>query len=83
MEDPKDLKLGFTLKELTFSGSNERDAVPGNSSTLELRDNKLVCVEYPALISRVDKMLETLGGEKTVSDVSKLETARYISRVFM
>ncbi|XP_051906061.1 general transcription factor 3C polypeptide 5 [Hippocampus zosterae] len=68
MEDPKDLKLGFTLKELTFSGSNERDIVPGNSSTLELRDNKLVCVEYPALVSRVDKMLETLGGEKTVSD---------------
>ncbi|XP_061655073.1 general transcription factor 3C polypeptide 5 [Phyllopteryx taeniolatus] len=68
MEDPKDLKLGFTLKQLTFCGLNEQDNVSGSSSTLELRDNKLVCVEYPGLVSSVDKMLETLGGEKTLSE---------------
>uniref|UniRef100_A0A3Q3X0S4 Uncharacterized protein n=1 Tax=Mola mola TaxID=94237 RepID=A0A3Q3X0S4_MOLML len=38
-----------------------------DSSTVELRANKLVCVEYPALVTSVDKMLETLGGEQAVS----------------
>ncbi|XP_057674500.1 general transcription factor 3C polypeptide 5 [Corythoichthys intestinalis] len=63
----EDLKLGFTLKELTFSGLNEQDEASRNSTTLELHDDKLVCVEYPAIISSVDKMLETLGGEQTLS----------------
>ncbi|XP_054613736.1 general transcription factor 3C polypeptide 5 isoform X1 [Dunckerocampus dactyliophorus] len=67
MEEARDLKLGFTLKELTLSELRDRDEVPGCSSTLELGDDKLVCVEYPALISSVDKMLQTLGGEQTVS----------------
>uniref|UniRef100_A0A4W6FCU3 Ral transcription factor IIIC subunit 5 n=1 Tax=Lates calcarifer TaxID=8187 RepID=A0A4W6FCU3_LATCA len=31
------------------------------SSTVELRDNRLVCVEYPGVISSVPRMLETLG----------------------
>ncbi|XP_035246853.1 general transcription factor 3C polypeptide 5 [Anguilla anguilla] len=42
--------------------------VPGTSAVLPLRqDCRLVCVEYPGLVVNVDKMLETLGGEKTVS----------------
>ncbi|XP_041826814.1 general transcription factor 3C polypeptide 5 [Melanotaenia boesemani] len=61
-----EVTLNFTLKELSFSGPTE-DAVPGSSSTLELSDKKLVCVEYPAVVSNVDKMLQTLGGEQTVS----------------
>ncbi|KAJ8286299.1 hypothetical protein GJAV_G00036870 [Gymnothorax javanicus] len=31
------------------------------------QDCKLVCVEYPGRVINVDKMLETLGGEQTVS----------------
>uniref|UniRef100_A0A7N8Y0V7 General transcription factor IIIC, polypeptide 5 n=1 Tax=Mastacembelus armatus TaxID=205130 RepID=A0A7N8Y0V7_9TELE len=67
MADKTELKLNFTLKELTLSCPNEDVHVPGSSSNVELRDNKLVCVEYPAVISSVDKMLQTLGGEQTVS----------------
>ncbi|XP_059214426.1 general transcription factor 3C polypeptide 5 [Centropristis striata] len=66
MADCKELKLDFTLKELSLSDPTE-DAVPGSSSSVELRDNRLVCVEYPALVANVDKMLETLGGEKAVT----------------
>lgn len=62
-------KLDFTLKELTLCSQSED--VPGSSSTLELRTNKLVCVEYPAVVTNVDKMLETLGSEQTVSKVSR------------
>lgn len=69
MADCKELKLDFTLKELTLSSQSED--VPGSSSTVELRDNKLVCVEYPAVVTSVDKMLETLGGEQAVSKVSR------------
>lgn len=68
MADSVELKLDFTLKELSFSSLTED--VRGSSSTVELRDRKLVCVEYPAVVQSVDKMLETLGGEKTVSKVS-------------
>ncbi|KAG8010853.1 General transcription factor 3C polypeptide 5 [Nibea albiflora] len=67
MADSTELKLDFTLKELTLSGQSEDVDVPGSSSTVELRDSKLVCVEYPAVISSVDKMLDTLGGEQGVS----------------
>ncbi|XP_077478526.1 general transcription factor 3C polypeptide 5 [Stigmatopora argus] len=63
----EDLKLGLTLKELTFCALNEQDDAFRRSTTLELPDNKLLNVEYPAIISSVDKMLDTLGGEKTVS----------------
>ncbi|KAF3702269.1 General transcription factor 3C polypeptide 5 [Channa argus] len=65
MGDSSELKLDFTLKELTLSCQNED--VPGSSSTVELKDGKLVCVEYPAVVRSVDTMLETLGGEETVS----------------
>lgn len=69
MADNKELKLDFTFKELTLSSKSED--VPGSSSTVELRANKLVCVEYPAVVTSVDKMLETLGGEQAVSKVSR------------
>nr|XP_061836875.1 general transcription factor 3C polypeptide 5-like [Nerophis lumbriciformis] len=67
MEEATDLKIGLTLKELTVSGLSDGDEVAGCSSTLELQDLKLVCVEYPAIIASVDKMLHTLGGELTMS----------------
>ncbi|XP_040013848.1 general transcription factor 3C polypeptide 5 [Xiphias gladius] len=67
MADSNELKLDFTLKELTLSCQGEDVDVPGSSSAVELRDNKLVCVEYPAVVSNVAKMLETLGGEQAVS----------------
>lgn len=68
MADSVELKLDLTLKELSLSCLSE--AVRGSSSTVELRDRKLVCVEYPAVVHSVDKMLDTLGGEQTVSKVS-------------
>lgn len=68
MEVSKEVKLGFTLKELSISCRTED--VPSSSSTVELRDTRLVCVEYPAVVKHVDKMLETLGDEETVSKVS-------------
>lgn len=70
--EPRYQRLDFTLKELTLPGAAE-DAVPGSSSTLELRDRKLVCVEYPAVVHNTDKMLDTLGGEQAVSKVSGVE----------
>lgn len=30
---------------------------------------KFVCVEYPGIVKNVDKMLETLGGRETISEV--------------
>ncbi|KAM7369279.1 hypothetical protein PAMP_013560 [Pampus punctatissimus] len=72
MADPKEMKqrcsitkLDITLRELTLSCQAED--VPGNSSTVELQDKKLVCVEYPAVVRNVNKMLDTLGGEQAVS----------------
>lgn len=67
MADCKEAKLEFTLKELTLSSQSED--VPGSSSTVALRSNKFVCVEYPAVVTNVDKMLETLGGEENLSKV--------------
>ncbi|XP_008286561.1 general transcription factor 3C polypeptide 5 [Stegastes partitus] len=67
MAENKDLKLDFTLKELTLAPQPEHHDVPGGSSSVELRDKRLVCVEYPAVVRSVDKMLETLGGEATVT----------------
>ncbi|XP_029371301.1 general transcription factor 3C polypeptide 5 [Echeneis naucrates] len=62
-EQPKHI----TLKELSISCPSAAESVPGNSSTVPLRDTRLVCVEYPAVINDVDRMLDSLGGEKTVS----------------
>ncbi|XP_042365290.1 general transcription factor 3C polypeptide 5 [Plectropomus leopardus] len=67
MAESKELKLDFILKELSLSPQTDAQDVPGSSSSVELQDHKLVCVEYPAVVTSVDKMLETLGGEKTVS----------------
>lgn len=64
------MKMDFTLKELSLSDPPDHENVPGSSGAVELRDRRLVCVEYPAMIASVDKMLDTLGGEKTVSKVS-------------
>lgn len=73
MADFSEVKVNFTLKELSLSGQNE-GSVPGSSRSLELRDKKrLVCVEYPAVVTSVDKMLETLGGEQTISKVRKTD----------
>lgn len=68
MAESDEGKLDFTLNELTLSGKSED--VPGSSSTVELRPDRLVCVEYPAVITSVEKMLETLGGQPLVSKVS-------------
>lgn len=67
MADCKEVKLDFTLKELTLSSQSED--VPGSSSAVALRSNRFVCVEFPAAVTDVDKMLETLGGEEQLSKV--------------
>ncbi|XP_038124176.1 general transcription factor 3C polypeptide 5 isoform X1 [Cyprinodon tularosa] len=64
--DPRTTKLHFTLKELSLSARSEA-ATPGGSSLVELRSKKLVCVEYPGMVASVERMLETLGGEQTVT----------------
>lgn len=74
MADCKELKLDFTLKELNLSSQSED--VPGSSSTVALRSNKFVCVEYPAVVTNVDKMLETLGGEEKLSKVGMHDRGR-------
>lgn len=79
MADSKELKLDFTLKELTLSCQTED--VPGNSSTVELQDKRLVCVEYPAAVNNVNKMLETLGGETAVSKVSRTCCGVYVHSI--
>ena len=78
MDDSSDLKLDFTLKELSLSGATG-DAEAGGSAIVDLRDRKLVCVEHPAVVHSVEKMLETLGGEQTVSKVStSWDTSLYL-----
>lgn len=81
MADVRDAKLDFTLKELTFSHPAKHEDVPGSSSTVELQDNKLVCVEYPGVFSSADRMLATLGSEqkvtKTYANPSKRLELRY------
>lgn len=84
--------LNFTMKEITgtrqsVSGSTSDETftasvVPESSSTLSLsEDNKLVCVEYPGIISNVDKMLESIGGiqgmSKTYADPSRRLELRF------
>lgn len=67
MADCKESKLDFTLQELTLSSQSEH--VPGSSSTVALHSKRFVCVEYPAVVTNVDKMLETLGGKDNLSKV--------------
>lgn len=63
-------KLDFTLIELNAANcKSEEDNLRGSSATVELRDNRLVCVEYPAVVKSATNMLATLGGEHTVSKV--------------
>lgn len=71
MADSKEQKLDFTLKELSLSSQSED--VPGSSSTVPLRSHRFVCVEYPAVVTDVDRVLETLGGE---GNLSKVRTQR-------
>ena len=51
------------------------DSEEGNSSARESQNAaqglpRFVCVEFPARVQNVDKMLKTLGGEETISNVS-------------
>ena len=39
-------------------------------NNVPIRRDKFVCIEYPGQVKNVDKMLETLGDEETVSKVS-------------
>ncbi|XP_012685532.2 general transcription factor 3C polypeptide 5 [Clupea harengus] len=50
--------------------------ITGNSATVSLPDNRLVCVEYPGFVINVDKMLDTIGGEKGVSKTYSDSTKR-------
>uniref|UniRef100_A0A8C8EJ85 General transcription factor 3C polypeptide 5 n=1 Tax=Oncorhynchus tshawytscha TaxID=74940 RepID=A0A8C8EJ85_ONCTS len=57
--------------------------VPGSSATLSLsEDNRLVCVEYPGIISNVDNMLETIGGIQGVSNLHTTINASALSLSF-
>ncbi|XP_062334835.1 general transcription factor 3C polypeptide 5 isoform X1 [Osmerus eperlanus] len=72
MANSKDFNRNFTLKEITNTSQQESkdlgEEVPGSSATFIVpSDSKLVSVEYPGIISSVDMMLETVGGEKAVS----------------
>ncbi|KAJ8260686.1 hypothetical protein COCON_G00164090 [Conger conger] len=54
--------------EVERADTETSENAPDSTATLQLRqDRRLVCVEYPGYVNNVDKMLETLGGEKTVS----------------
>uniref|UniRef100_A0A3B3ZRC4 Uncharacterized protein n=1 Tax=Periophthalmus magnuspinnatus TaxID=409849 RepID=A0A3B3ZRC4_9GOBI len=53
------------LKELSLSDQSPH--IPGNCACLPLRENRLVCVEYPAVIQNLDRALESLGGEHNMS----------------
>lgn len=33
--------------------------------------NKIVCVEYPGIVKNPERMIETLGGLNTISQVQK------------
>ncbi|XP_028317974.1 general transcription factor 3C polypeptide 5 [Gouania willdenowi] len=57
----------FQLEELTLSAGSESLRARGSSCTVEIKESRLMCVEYPAVVNNVDKMLNTLGGEETIS----------------
>ncbi|KAK0151750.1 General transcription factor 3C polypeptide 5 [Merluccius polli] len=86
MSDSGEQKLRFTLKEMKISSESEEEVCPGtgSSSTVRLLCSKLVCVEYPAAVASVDKMLETIGGEqglsKTFADPNRRLELRYRPR---
>lgn len=45
---------------------------------------KFVCVEYPGIVKNVDKMLETLGGRETLSEVIFLYfSCQYYLQVYL
>ena len=39
---------------------------------LMIPKNKLICIDYPAIVANHDKMLESLGGERTISKVTSV-----------
>ncbi|KAM9322698.1 LOW QUALITY PROTEIN: general transcription factor 3C polypeptide 5 [Pholidichthys leucotaenia] len=57
-------RVDLELTELTLSEHTK--PIPGSSGVVELPNRALMCVEHPARFSSVDKMLDTLGGVKTV-----------------
>lgn len=65
MTSQRGVKLDLSLKELSLSAPAVQ--TPGCSGTLPLKGKRLVSVEYPALIHNLDRALESLGGEQTVS----------------
>ncbi|TRY95146.1 hypothetical protein DNTS_003854 [Danionella cerebrum] len=48
----------------------------GNAVTLPLSDINLVCVEYPAVVKNVKRMLQSIGGEEGVSKTYADSTKR-------
>jgi general transcription factor 3C polypeptide 5 (transcription factor C subunit 1) len=53
----------------------EPDADPKAAIPVDLRrERRLVCVEYPGVVRNEAKMLQTLGGEESVSRVRSWET---------
>ncbi|XP_033831972.1 general transcription factor 3C polypeptide 5 [Periophthalmus magnuspinnatus] len=58
-------RVDLSLKELSLSDQSPH--IPGNCACLPLRENRLVCVEYPAVIQNLDRALESLGGEHNMS----------------
>ncbi|CAN9504823.1 unnamed protein product [Ophioblennius macclurei] len=68
MSESRELKLDITLKQLSVSGhALGCGRVPGGSSAVEVREKRLVCVEYPAVLGSVHAMLASLGGEQAVT----------------
>lgn len=61
----RNLCLDLRLKELSLSAPSQH--IPGNCACLPLRGNRLVCVEYPAVIQNLQRALQSLGGERAVS----------------
>ncbi|XP_055009385.1 general transcription factor 3C polypeptide 5 isoform X2 [Boleophthalmus pectinirostris] len=58
-------RVDLSLKELSLSAQSPQ--IPGNCACLPLQGTRLVCVEYPAVIQNLNRALESLGGEHTVS----------------
>lgn len=56
--------------------SRDEAVVLGNTATLALSDTNLVCVEYPAVVNNVNRMLDSIGGEQGVSKTYADSTKR-------
>lgn len=39
--------------------------------TYSIPNRRFLCVEYPGAVKNIDRVLETLGGEKTISQVTR------------